>query len=416
MKKKLEIFNTSSKDFLETMECLVSNDKSIRENAFPTLRDYLKKSYSNNLELFQKISRSLFYFFYNTDKSNYQLSMAKLISSLIYLNEKNKALIPEYELWISTFLSELGKKFNTIDVLRLDKYIMLCDQVISNYLTACLENKKFNSIINLIQNFVEEIKNSDNNYNFSFESNKIKIINRFINILFNKNFEIKNKDDFVKNKENGFINLFRNLLQFYLAIKDKREIEFFNKNIFEDLLNIISINKKENNKLDLINEIKKESELFLEKNKNALNKNKINMVDFFVNKIRDENYKIKEKSENNIIDPVNDYIMNKKYKQKFRKSKTEIIKEKKEKKNLKNKNKNKGEKNIEKNKKSFDDIIDINNIEIQKEIINLDNNNEQNDLEDNDKKIDNKEEDSYHNKNLLNKKIKRNKKEKNENI
>ena len=212
MKKKLEIFNTSSKDFLETMERLVSNDKSIRENAFPTLRDYLKKSYSNNLELFQKISRSLFYFFYNTDKSNYQLSMAKLISSLIYLNEKNKALIPEYELWISTFLSELGKKFNTIDVLRLDKYIMLCDQVISNYLTACLENKKFNSIINLIQNFVEEIKNSDNNYNFSFESNKIKIINRFINILFNKNIEIKNKDDFVKKKENGFINLFRNLL------------------------------------------------------------------------------------------------------------------------------------------------------------------------------------------------------------
>ena len=416
MKKKLEIFNTSSKDFLETMERLVSNDKSIRENAFPTLRDYLKKSYSNNLELFQKISRSLFYFFYNTDKSNYQLSMAKLISSLIYLNEKNKALIPEYELWISTFLSELGKKFNTIDVLRLDKYIMLYDQVISNYLTACLENKKFNSIINLIQNFVEEIKNSDNNYNFSFESNKIKIINRFINILFNKNIEIKNKDDFVINEKNGFINLFRNLLQFYLAIKDKREIEFFNKNIFEDLLNTISINKKENNNLDLINEIKKESELFLEKNKNALNKNKINMVDFFVNKIRDENYKIKEKSESNIIDPVNDYIMNKKYKQKFRKSKTEIIKEKKEKKNLKNKNKNKGEKNIEKNKKSFDDIIDINNIEIQKEIINLDNNNEQNDLEDNDKKIDNKGEDSYHNKNLLNKKIKRNKKEKNENI
>ena len=416
MKKKLEIFNTSSKDFLETMECLVSNDKSIRENAFPTLRDYLKKSYSNNLELFQKISRSLFYFFYNTDKSNYQLSMAKLISSLIYLNEKNKALIPEYELWISTFLSELGKKFNTIDVLRLDKYIMLCDQVISNYLTACLENKKFNSIINLIQNFVEEIKNSDNNYNFSFESNKIKIIKRFINILFNKNIEIKNKDDFVINEKNGFINLFRNLLQVYLAIKDKREIEFFNKNIFEDLLNIISINKKENNNLDLINEIKKESELFLEKNKNALNKNKINMVDFFVNKIRDENYKIKEKSENNIIDPVNDYIMNKKYKQKFRKSKTEIIKEKKEKKNLKNKNKTKGEKNIEKNKKSFNDIIDINDIEIQKEIINLDNNNEQNDVEDNDKKIDNKEEDSYHNKNLLNKKIKRNKKEKNENI
>ena len=416
MEKKLQIFNTSSKDFLETMERLVSNDKSIRENAFPTLRDYLKKSYSNDRELFQKISRSLFYFFYNTDKSNYQLSMAKLISSLIYLNEKNKSLIPEYELWINTFLSELGKKFNSIDVLRLDKYIMLCDQVLSNYLTACLENKKFNSINNLIQNFVEEINNSDNNYNFSFESNKIKIINRFINILFNKNIEIKNKQDFVINEKNGFIYLFRNLLEFFLVMKDKREIEFFNKNIFEDLLSIISINKKENNILNLINEIKKESERFLEKNTNVLNKNKFNMVDFFINKINDENYKIKEKSENNIIDPVNDYIMNKKYKQKFRKSKMEITKEKKDKKNLNNKNKSKnGKKDEEKNKKKyFDNIIDINNIEIQKEIINLENNG-QNDLIDKDKKIDNKKENSYQNNNLLNKKTKRNKKEKNEN-
>ena len=415
MKKKLEKFNTEEKDFLEAMEHLVSNDKTIREKTFPILRDYLKKSYSNNLELFQKISRSLFYFFYNTDKSNYQLSMAKLISSLIYLNENNKSLIPEHELWITTFLSELGKKFKSIDVLRLDKYIMLCDQVISNYLTACLENKKFDSIISLIQNFTEELKNSDNNYNFSFESNKIKVINRFINILFDKNIEIKNKQDFVINKENGFINLFRNLLQFYLAIKDKREIEFFNENIFEDLLHIISINKKENNNLDLINEIKKESEQFLENNKNALNKNKINMVDFFVNKIKDDNYKIKEKREDNIIDPVNDYIMNKKYKQKFRKSKMEIIKEKKEKKNLSNKNKSKsGKKDKEKNKKYFDDIIDINNIEIQKEIINLENS-EQNDLIDKDKKIDNEKEDLYHNNNLLNKKIKRTKKEKNEN-
>ena len=396
MKKKLETFNTNSKEFLETMEQLVSNDKSIRENSFPKIREYLKKSYENNLELYQKISRSLFYFYYNTDKSNYQLSMAKLISSLIYLEEKNKILIPNHELWINTFLTELEKKFESIDVLRLDKYIMLCDQVISNYLIACLENKFFSSIIYLIKNNNNDI----NNYNFSFESNKIKIINRFIKVLFDINDEIKNKNEFINNKENGFINLYQNLLQFYLNIKDKREIDFFNKNIFEELLNIIS--KKKNsgelnneNNWNLLNNIIKESEIFVEKNKNILFKIKFNMIDFFINKIRDENYTKKEKIKNEIIDPVNDYIMNKKYKQKFRKSKTDIKqnkKDKKDKKNLKNKLQNLNINNL-------NDIINIDNIEMEKEVIKLNKEKKENNF---DKKI-------------LNKKVKRNNHENNKN-
>ena len=396
MTKNLEIFNTNSKDFLETMEQLVSNDKSIRESSFPKIRKYLKSSYENNLELYQKISRSLFYFYYNTDKSNYQLSMAKLISSLIYLDEKNKILIPNHELWINTFLYELEKKFKTIDVLRLDKYIMLCDQVTSNYLIACLENKFFNSIIDLIKN------NDDiNNYNFSFESNKIKTINRFIKVLFDSNNEIKHKYEFIKNKEKGFINFYQNLLKFFLSIKDKREIDFFNKNIFEELLNIISKMKntrdldKENN-FDLINNIKRENEIFIEKNKSKLIKIKFNMIDFFINKIKDEDYKQKENIKNKIIDPVNDYIMNKKYKQNFRKSKLEIKQEKKYKKvkkNLKNK-----KENIKKCNSS--NIINIDNIEMEKEIINL--NDEKN------------EENNFHDK-VLNKKIKRNNHDQNKN-
>ena len=413
MKKKLETFNTNSEEFLKTMEQLVSNDKSIRENSFPKIREYLKKSYENNLELYQKISRSLFYFYYNTDKSNYQLSMAKLISSLIYLEEKNKILIPNHELWINTFLSELEKKFESIDVLRLDKYIMLCDQVISNYLIACLENKFFSSIIYLIKN---NNNNDINNYNFSFESNKIKIINRFIKVLFDINDEIKNKNEFINNKENGFINLYQNLLQFYLNIKDKREIDFFNKNIFEELLNIIS--KKKNsgelnneNNWNLLNNIIKESEIFVEKNKNILFKIKFNMIDFFINKIRDENYTKKEKIKNEIIDPVNDYIMNKKYKQKFRKSKTEIKKEKINKKEKEKKiTKNNDKKTIKKNKKDYsNEIIDFNNIEFEKEIINLEKNEESekqienNESENKDKNKNNKDQ------NILNKKTKRNK-------
>ena len=162
-------FNTSDPSFILTMEQLVSNDKTIRENSALKAKKYLHKSYSNNEELYQKISRSLFYFYWNTDKSAYQLSMAKLIASFIFINDEDKSkLVPKYKLWISTFLSEISKKFQSIDVLRLDKYIMMCDQVISTYLSACLENKLYKSITYLINYFIREIENN-NNYNFSFE-------------------------------------------------------------------------------------------------------------------------------------------------------------------------------------------------------------------------------------------------------
>ena len=388
MSKKLEaLFDITSKDFLETMEQLVSNDKTIREKSFPKLKEYLKQSYDNNIELYQKISRSLFYFFYNTDKPNYQLSMAKLISSLIYLNENNKILIPNHELWINTFLSEFGNKFKSLDVLRLDKYIMLCDQVLSTYLTACLENKKFNSIISLIKYFSQDINNST--YSFSFESNKLNIIKRFINVLFDKNIEMKNKQEFINNKENGFISFFKSLLEFYSEIKDKREIEFFNKNILDNLLNIIYNNKKEY--LDLFNNIKKESEIFFENNKNILIKPKIEAMDYFINKLKDENYKKEEK----IKSDINDFIVSKKYKQNFRKSKKEIIKEIKEKKEH---NKNKKREEMKQIKDNYKDI-DINDIQVEKEIINLDNENDKANKDLN-----------FEGKKILNKKIKRNEK------
>ena len=407
MDEKIESFDTSSKNFIETMEQLVSNDKTIRENALPKLSEYLKYSYKNNIELYQKISRSLFYFFFNTDKPNYQLSMAKLISSLIFMKE-NKILIPNHKIWIYTFLSEFEKKFKSIDVLRLDKYIMLIDQVISTYLVACLENKKFNSIINLINYFSREIKNNSNSYNFTFESNKIKIINRFINILFDKKIEIKNKTDFISDKKNGFVLFIKIFLEFYLAISDKREIEFFNKNILDNLLNIISNIKKENSNSELINNIKKEIEIFFEKNKNNMIKSKFSEIDFFIKNLNNENYQKEENIKNEIIDPVNDYIMNKKYKQKFRKSKTDVKKEKINKKEKeKNINKNKDKKIIKKNKNYSNEIIDFNNIEFEKEIVNLEKN------EESEKQIQNNEmtdkDKSNKDQNILNKKTKRNK-------
>ena len=221
-------FNTSDSSFLLTMEQLVSNEKQVRENAAQKAQKFLHVSYSNNEELYQKISRSLFYFFWNTDKSAYQLAMAKLVASFIYINNENKnKLIPKHKLWITTFLSEISKKFQNIDVLRLDKYIMLCDQVISTYLTACLENKFYKSIISLISNFNNEIINN-RNYNYTFESNKIKVFSRFIKLLLdNDNKNIKNKDDYLNNEEKGFIGFYKKLLYFFNSIKDKRETKLF---------------------------------------------------------------------------------------------------------------------------------------------------------------------------------------------
>ena len=438
-------FDTSDPSFLQTMEQLVSNDKTIRENAAQIAKKYLHESYSNDLELYQKISKSLFYFYWNTDKSAYQVAMAKLISSFIYINEEDKTkLIPKYKLWISTFLSEISKKFQSIDVLRLDKYIMMCDHVMSTYLSACLENKLYKSIIYLIKYFINEIENS-NNFNFTFESNKIKVISRFLKLLLEEDKkDIQYKDDYLNNEESGFIIFYKNLLLFYKEIKDKRETKLFSEDIFDVLINGLIKNKKENNKNEnLINKIKEESESFLKENKELLNGPKILGTEYFINKLKDENFQKPIKEKTNIVDPVNDYIMKKNYMAKFKKSKEELKKErllekekkkqlkseKKENENIENKQKEKEEKSIEKEEKkekqkssekkdkkeklnkleNISKELDFDNMTVEKELINL--NEEDEDEDEKEKEKENKKD----NKNNIKEKKTENKKDKDKN-
>ena len=357
-------FNTLDTSFLKIMEQLVSNDKSIRENAAQKVKQYLNTSYSNSEELYQKISRSLFYFFWNTDKPAYQLAMAKIIASFIYVNpeDKNK-LIPKNRLWISTFLSEMSKKFQNIDSLRLDKYIMMVDQVMSTYLNACLENKFFKSVIHLINYFIKESENN-NIFNFTFEANKIKVISRFVKLILNSDDRIegniKNKDEFLNNEESGFATFYKKLLIFYKNMKDKNQIKNFQDNILEIIINSLIENKKENKNLNLIKNIQEINENFMKENKNDISVNKNLNIKNFLSKLKNEkiepeiNYNNKNK---NVVDPVNDYIMKKKYLQKFKKSKEDIKKERLEKlEKEKNKNLSK-EENIEKNKNDEDIII-----------------------------------------------------------
>ena len=397
-------FNTLDKTFLKVMEQLVSNDKSLRENAAQKVRQYLHNSYSNSEEIYQKISRSLFYFFWNTDKPAYQLSMAKIIASFIYINpdEKNK-LIPKNRLWISTFLSEMSKKFQNIDSLRLDKYIMMIDQVMSTYLNACLENKFFKSVIHLLNYFIKEIENN-NIFNFTFEANKIKVISRFVKLILNSDDRIegniKNKDEFLNNEESGFATFYKKLLILYKNMKDKRQIKNFQENILEIIINSLLENKKENKNMNLIKTVQEISENYLKENKNFISENKNINIKNFLSKLKNEKIESNGDDNNknkNIVDPVNDYIMKKKYLQKFKKSKEEIKKERLEK-IEKEKNKNIiNEENIEKNKndedvinteksdkkkksdkkekldklKNISDELNFDNIEVEKHIIDL---------------------------------------------
>ena len=397
-------YNTLDKTFLKIMDELVSNDKSIRENAAQKVRQYLHISYSNSEEIYQKISRSLFYFFWNTDKPAYQLSMAKIIASFIYINpdDKNK-LIPKNRLWISTFLSEMSKKFQNIDSLRLDKYIMMIDQVMSTYLNACLENKFFKSVIHLLNYFIKEIENN-NIFNFTFEANKIKVISRFVKLILNSDDRIegniKNKDEFLNNEESGFATFYKKLLILYKNMKDKRQIKNFQENILEIIINSLLENKKENKNMNLIKTIQEISENYLKENKNFISENKNINIKNFLSKLKNEKIESNGDDNNknkNIVDPVNDYIMKKKYLQKFKKSKEEIKKERLEK-IEKEKNKNiANEENIEKNKndedvinteksdkkkksdkkekldklKNISDELNFDNIEVEKHIIDL---------------------------------------------
>jgi len=436
-------FNTSDSSFLETMEQLVSNDKEIREKAAQKTKEYMKESYTNTDELYEKISKSLFYFYWNTDKSAYQLAMAKLIASFIFINEDDKTkLIPKHKLWITTFLSEISNKFQKIDVLRLDKYIMMCDQVISTYLTACLENKFYKSIINLVKYFIKEIENN-NNFNFTFESNKIKVISRFVKILLQENSddknELKNKEDYLNDEENGFIMFYKKLLMLYMTIKDKREIKNFTENIFDMLIKELVDNKKGNKNNSIINKIKEKSESFLKENKPQLNGPKILAMQYFINKLKDEKFQKPIKEDSNVVDPVNDYIMKKNYMAKFKKSKEEIKKErlleKEKKKEIKNKQKEKenedekenlkksdkkekngkkeekkeNQKNSDKKEKlnkleNISKELDFENIKVEKELINLE---EEEDKSEENKK-ENKKDDNKQNK-LENKKEKKDK-------
>ena len=363
----LVFIDNNNKEFSKAMKDLVSDDSKIRENGLEEIKKILISiKIKNYSEIFDKIWKNLYYFFWNCDKSSYQLITAKKISNLIL--KKENELINNYEEFIISFIKVFSNKFQSIDFLRLDKYIMLTDQIISFYFSIIQKTNNNKNLINFFKILIENKSNS-----VSFANAIYKVIGRFIKL--NNNNEIMEK-------------FFEKFLEYFYLIKDKREINMINEEIIKNF-NIEKFKEK----------FIKLSKEFLKKD---LIKNKKDSIEILIKKLEDKNF-VEERK----VEELNKYILDKNYSTKFRKSKGEIKKEKiereKKEKEIKKKNKE------IKTKQKEEIIKEIENEGVLEEIVKLDNNNE------NLKK--NNEINNNNNKKETNKnnKIEKNKKEKNNN-
>jgi hypothetical protein len=71
-----------------------------------------------------------------------------------------------HNLWIKVFLFEFMKKWTSIDFLRLDKYIMLVQTVLTNYLDKAIEGGILKNIYAVFDFLCESRKGGFYNFNF----------------------------------------------------------------------------------------------------------------------------------------------------------------------------------------------------------------------------------------------------------
>ena len=336
----LVFIDNNNKEFSKAMNNLVSDDSKNRENGLEEIKKIITSIKIKNFsEIFDKIWKNLYYFFWNCDKSSYQLTIAKKISNLIIIKENE--LIFNYEEFIKSFIKVFSNKFQSIDFLRLDKYIMLTDQIISFYFSVIQKTNNNNKIINFFKILIENKSNS-----VSFANAIYKVIGRFI--------KLNNENEIMKQ-------FFEKFLDYFYLIKDKREINMINEEIIKNF------------------NIEKFKDVFIKKSKEFLNKDLIKIkkdfIEILIKKLEDKNF-VEERK----IEELNKYILEKNYSTKLRKSKGEIKKEKieKEKKEKEIKKKNKEIKM----KKKEEIIKEIENEGVLKEIVKLD---------DKDNQIENKE-------------------------
>ena len=374
----LVFIDNNNKEFSKAMNDLVSDDSKNRENGLEEIKKILISiKIKNYSEIFDKIWKNLYYFFWNCDKSSYQLITAKKISNLIL--KKENELINNYEEFIISFIKVFSNKFQSIDFLRLDKYIMLTDQIISFYFSIIQKTNNNKNLINFFKILIENKSNS-----VSFANAIYKVIGRFIKL--NNNNEIMEK-------------FFEKFLEYFYLIKDKREINMIN----EEIIKNFNIEKFKENFI-------KKSKEFLKKD---LIKNKKDFIENLIKKLEDKNF-VEERK----VEELNKYILDKNYSTKSRKSKGEIKKEKiereKKEKEIKKKNKE------IKTKKKEEIIKEIENEGVLEEIVKLDNQNKNNEKNNENLKIEKNNEKNNNKKEIenikkeTNNKIEKNQKEKTE--
>lgn len=275
--------------------------------------------------------------------------MANKIASFIYKSDDKKDLINFHENWIFMFIHDLTIQFKKIDFLRVDKYLMLSDQVISNYFVACLNNKKFDSTNKLVDRLTKEI--NDEFYSFSLQANILKIISKFIDEIFKESN--KNSKLFI---QNNFATFFEKILNLLSEVRNKREYTIFQDFIFTSTYKGLHQLKDEK----ITKEIKEKCDDFI---KSCKNNQKVKLVNFLLKKIENQNYVPELKKDPSIIDPVNNDMLKSNYTVKFRKSplekKKELIEKKKELKSKK-KQQEKLKKEIPKEKVELEEeVVDL---------------------------------------------------------
>ncbi len=133
--------------------------------------------------------------------------MADKIANL-YCDDNSNFTAERFEIWIKMFIIEFIKKWSKIDFHRMDKYIMLTQNILKKYIYVNFQNENFDKILN----FFEIISNSIESgiYNFSFISIILKLISFFIDDIFKCDGEVDIKKKFI---QGYFFELFEKLLK-----------------------------------------------------------------------------------------------------------------------------------------------------------------------------------------------------------
>ncbi|KAJ5077523.1 RIBOSOMAL RNA-PROCESSING 1 [Anaeramoeba ignava] len=225
MQKKL---NSKSNNIFKD---LASNKLETREQAINQLQFWFQNTEINQLEML-KLWKALFYNFWLSDKTEFQVKlMNKIISLTKFIQEEHLML------FLEAFLITMQREWKGIDFYRLDKYYLFMRKIIAHFLSFLL-SKNFSQT--WIQKFDLVL------FNTIFSPNKddlskgvtLHIISIFVEELRKNCFDI------------SIENLCSILQSFWKLITETNDftiIQYVQRNIFQKIISIDAANILETN-------------------------------------------------------------------------------------------------------------------------------------------------------------------------